>query len=172
MASSTEQPPKKANRAGFRLSASRLSAVQALYEIEIAGANAQDVLNSFKEKRWRDVTLSDPDLRPSDADKAKLANPDPAYLAKLVEGATRERTDLVSRLDEVLTGDWTSKRLDALMRMLLLSAAFEFLHQTEVPKKVVISEYTDLAHAFFEDNEAAFVVGVISALAAKLRPDN
>lgn len=171
MTSSTSTPKKKANRAGFRLSAARLTAVQALYEMEISGAKSQDVLNSFAEKDWRDLSLVDPDDKPNEGDKARLANPDPIYLAKLVEGVVRERIDIVKGLDQTLTGEWTTERLDTVMRMLLFAASFELIYETDVPKRVIISEYTDLSHAFFEDNEAAFAVGVLSALAAKTRPE-
>lgn len=171
MTSSQSKPKKKANRAGFRLSAARLAAVQALYEIEISGANSVDVLKSYSDKHWRDLSLVDPDAKPDEGDKARLANPDPAYLGKLVEGVGGERLRIVAELDEVLTGEWTTERLDALMRMVLFAASFEFIFLAEVPKRVIISEYTDLSHAFFEDNEAAFAAGVLSALAAKTRPE-
>ncbi|NQW00531.1 MAG: transcription antitermination factor NusB [Rhodospirillales bacterium] len=171
MTSTPKTPQKKANRAGFRLSAARLAAVQALYEIEIAGGETDDVLRSFIEKRWRDMTLFDPDSKPDEADKARLANPDPAYLTKIVEGVSLEKRHIVEELDSVLTGQWTTERLDALMRTLLFAASYEFIYQTEVPKRVVISEYTDLAHAFYEDNDASFAVGILSALAARFRPE-
>ena len=171
MTSSSKKQPQKVNRAGFRLSAARLSAVQALYEIEVAGADSESVLKSFIEKRWRDVTLQDPDLKPEDSDKARLANPDPDYLTKLVQGVVSERSRLVTELDSILSGEWTAERLDTLMRMLLCLAAFEFIFQTDVPKRVLISEYASLAHAFFEDNEASFAAGILSSLATSLRPE-
>ena len=171
MNSAPSKPKKNANRAGFRLSAARLAAIQALYEIEISGAKVEDVLKSFAEKHWRDLTLVDPDAKPNEADKARLANPDPVYLGKIVEGVRQERPRLVRELNEILTGEWTVERLDTLMRMLLFAAFYEFVYQTDVPKRVIISEYTDLSHAFFEDSEAGFSVGVLSAIAAKTRPE-
>ena len=171
MTTEPKKQPKKPNRAGFRLSAARLAAIQAIYEIDVAGAEPKGVLKSFIDKRWRDITLHDPDLNPADGDKAKLANPDPAYLTKLVEGVVADQPRIIDTLDDVLTGDWSAERLDALMRAVLSAAAFELISQTEVPKRVLISEYNALAHAFFEDNEAAFTVGILSSLAAKLRPE-
>ena len=171
MTTEPKKQPKKPNRAGFRLSASRLSAVQALDEIEVVGAEPKAVLHSFINKRWREVTLQDPDLNSDEGDKARLANPDPDYLTKLVEGVVVEKTRILSDLDSVLTGDWTAERLDVLMRMLLCTASFELIFETDVPKRVLISEYTDLAHAFFEDNEAAFAAGILSALTARFRSE-
>lgn len=171
MTSEPKTPTKQPNRAGFRLSAARLAAVQALYEIEVAGAKTKDVLASFADKRWRDLTLHDPDLKPDEGDKARLANPDPVYLAKIVEGVGAEKTRIISEIDSILTGDWTTERLDALMRMLLCAASYELIFQTEVPKRVLISEYAALSHAFFADNEASFSAGILSSLAASLRPE-
>ncbi len=162
---------QKTNRAGFRLSASRLAAAQALYEMEVAGATPDAVLTSFMEKRWRDLTLHDPDLKPGEGDKARLANPDPAYLKKLVEGVDGNRAEIEQKIDAVLTGEWTAQRLDALMRMIMFTAAYEFIFESGVPKRVIISEYTDLSHAFFDDKEAAFSSGVLSSIAAALRPE-
>ena len=171
MTSPPSNPKKKTKRAGFRLSAARLAAIQALYEIEISGAKTEDVLESFAEKHWRDITLVDPDVKPNEADKARLANPDPVYLGKIVEGVCTEHSRFVVELDEILTGEWTTERLDTLMRMLLFAAFYEFTFQSEVPKRVIISEYTDLSHAFFGDAEASFAVGVLSTIAAKTRPE-
>ena len=115
--------------------------------------------------------MQDPDSNPDEGDRAHLTNPDPDYLTKLVEGFIAEKTRILGDLDSVLTGDWTAKRLNVLMRMLLCTASFELIFETDVPKRVLISEYTDLAHAFFEDNEAAFAAGILSALTAKFRPE-
>jgi len=168
----TEQKKKlrKPNRAGFRLSASRLAAIQALYEIEVAGAETGGVLKFFINKRWREVTLQDPDTKPDEGDRARLTEPDSIYLTKLVEGVVAEKDRIVKDLDDVLAGEWTAERLDVLMRMLLCTASFELIFELNVPKRVLITEYTDLAHAFYEDNEAAFAAGILSSLATKLRP--
>jgi len=171
MTSDRPKRSQKTNRAGFRISAARLAAAQALYEIEVAGAQPEAVLTAFLEKRWRDLTLQDPDINPEDVSKARLANPDPAYLKKLVEGVVENRERISNDIDAVLTGDWVTGRLDALMRMILFAAAFEFIYEPGVPKRVVISEYTDLFHAFFEDKEAAFSTGILSSMAAALRPE-
>ena len=169
MTTKQKKQPKKPNRAGFRLSASRLSAIQALYEIEVSGAETESVLKFFINNRWRELTLQDPDTKPGEGNKALLTEPNPIYLKKLVLGVVTERDRIVKDLDDVLTGEWTAERLDVLMRMLLCAASFELIFELEVPKRVLISEYTDLAHAFFEDNEAAFVAGILSSLTAKLR---
>ena len=170
MVSEQKKKLRKPDRSGFRLSASRLAAVQALYEIEIAGAETAGVLKFFVKKRWREVTLQDPDLKLGEGDKARLTEPDTIYLTKLVEGVVAEKDRIVKNLDNVLAGEWTSERLDVLMRMLLCTASFELIFELDVPKRVLITEYTDLAHAFYEDNEAAFATAILSSIATKLRP--
>ena len=169
MTTNQKKQTRKPNRAGFRLSASRLAAVQALYEIEVAGTDTDVVLKSFFNKRWREVTLQNPDTKPDEGGKARLTEPDPVYLTKLVEGVVAEKDPIFKKLNNVLTGEWTAERLDVLMRVLLCTASFELIFELDVPKRVVISEYTDLAHAFYEDNEAAFATGILSSLATKLR---
>ncbi len=165
----TTEQKKQPNRASFRLSASRLIAVQALYEIEVSGAETDSVLKSFINNRWREVTLQDPDTKPGEGDKARLTEPDPRYLTKLVVGVVTEKDRILRDIDHILTGEWKAERLDVLMRALLCSASFEFIFELDVPKRVLISEYTDLAHAFYEDNEAAFAAGILSSLSAKFR---
>jgi N utilization substance protein B len=169
MTTEQKKQTKKPNRSGFRLSASRLAAVQALYEIEVAGAETKSVLNFFVNKHWREVTLQNPDAKPEEGNKARLTEPDPTYLANLVVGVVAEKGRIVKNLDDVLTGEWTAERLDVLMRMLLCTATFELIFEVDVPKRVIISEYTDLAHAFYEDNEAAFAAGILSSLTSKIR---
>ena len=170
MKTEQKKQPKKLNRAGFRLSASRLAAVQALYEIEVTGSETDVVLKSFVNKHWREVTLQDPDTKPGEGGKARLTEPDQIYLTKLVEGVVAQKDVIITDLDDVLTGEWKAERLDVLMRMLLCTASFELISELDVPKRVLISEYTDLAYAFYEDNEAAFTAGILSSLIAKLRP--
>jgi N utilization substance protein B len=164
-----QEQNKKLNRSSFRLSASRLAAVQALYEIEVAGAETECVLEFFINKRWHELTLQDPDTKPGEGNKARLTQPDPVYLTKLVVGVVAEKDRIIMGLNDILTGEWTAERLDVLMRVLLCTASFELIFELNVPKRVLISEYTDLAHAFYEDNEAAFAAGILSSLTAKLR---
>jgi N utilization substance protein B len=170
MTTEQKKQPRKPNRAGFRLSASRLAAVQALYEIEVAGSETESVLKFFINKRWREVTLQDPDTKPNEGDKARLTEPDPVYLTKLVEGVISKKNYIIKNLEDTLVEEWTAERLDVLMRMLLCAATFELIFELNVPKRVLISEYTDLAHAFYEDNEASFAAGILSSLATNLRP--
>ena len=164
-----KEKPKRPNRSNFRISASRLAAVQALYEIEVSKADTKCVLECFVNKRWFELTLQDPDIKPGEGNKARLTQPDPDYLTKLVVGVVAEKERIIKGLDSILDQEWTAQRLDILMRMLLCTASFELIFELNVPKLVLISEYTDLAYAFYDDNEAAFAAGILSSLTEKIR---
>ena len=160
---------RKLARAAYRLSAARLAAVQALYELNVSGANPNLVINTFVSKHWRSVTLRDPDSKPGDGGKARLPNPDTDYLRAIVHGVSNCAAMYEDKIEKTLNNDWTLDRLDILMRALLKSASFEFLEKKEVPVGVLIGEYTDLAHAFFNDKDAKFASSIINQLARDLR---
>jgi len=162
----------KTGRAGHKTSAARLAAVQAIYEIDLTGANSEHVINAFINKRWRSVTLRDPDAEPGDGGKARLPNPDPDFLRALVEGVGEGADEIDEQIESVLDGDWTLDRLDALMRSLIRSGTFELLRLPKVPRRTVLSEYGDLAHTFFDEKDAKFAVGVLGKLTQIIRPED
>jgi transcription antitermination protein NusB len=173
--STDQQDPslrRKTGRAGHKTSAARLAAVQALYEIDLTDADTEQVINDFIEKRWRSVTLRDPDIEPGDGGKARLPNPDPGVLRTLIDGVITSRDEVDQTISEALEGDWTLERLDALMRNLLRTAAYELKHLPDTPRKTVLSEYGDLAHTFFDEKDAKFAVAAILNLAQLIRPES
>ena len=96
---------------------------------------------------------------------------DRALLKELVEGVAKEEATLDDMLAAVLDEDWTIERLEILLHVLLRAAAFELSDRLEVPARVVISEYVDLANAFFDGRETAFVNGLLDRLAHVLRAE-
>lgn len=147
------RPPAAPHR-----SAARLAAVQALYEIDLSGASADPVLAEFMARRWRV------------GGDAATAAPDPALLDDVVRGVTRRRADIDGMIGPALAGEWTVERLEAVLRAILRAGVYELVARGDVPARVVISEYLDVAHAFFAGNEAALVNGVLDRLARVLRP--
>jgi N utilization substance protein B len=154
---------------GNRRSAARLAAVQALYEMDLADAGADAVLEEFFQKRW----CQDPDESGEDADSddssANMVAPDNKWLRELVHGVASQREELDGLIGPALSGEWTVKRLEALLRVILRAGVFELKSKPNVPANVVISEYLDVAHAFFGDNETSLVNGVLDHLARELR---
>ncbi len=141
--------------AGRRRSAARLAVVQALYQIEIAGAPVETVISEF----LRDGI--DPDHR---------GVFDEALFADIVRGASARLAELDLRIGEVLTPDWPLERLENVLRAILRAGTYELAARIDVPAPVVISEYLDIAHAFFAGKEPGLVNGVLDRLARSLRP--
>jgi N utilization substance protein B len=153
---------------GNRRSAARLVAVQALYEMDMVNADADAVLEEFLQKRWRQ---SDGD-RPENSEDAPLTEPDHEWLADLVHGVAAGREELDGLISPALSEDWTVDRLEALLRVILRAGTYELKNKTNIPTAVIISEYLDVAHAFFEGGETRMVNGVLDHLARDLRAEN
>ncbi len=166
MSEAAEKGPEKT---GNRRSAARLAAVQALYEMDLADAGPDAVLEEFLQKRWRQDLYEDGDESGEDAGSGNMVAPDNKWLRELVHGVASQREELDGLIEPALSGEWTVKRLEALLRVILRAGAFELKSKPNVPANVVISEYLDVAHAFFEDNETSLVNGVLDHLARELR---
>jgi N utilization substance protein B len=158
---STEPPiPPVPRAAGLRKrSVARLAAVQALYQIDLSAAPAETVIAEFLRHRLgREI------------DGEQYGEADPALFADIVTGTTERRAELDSAISGVLTPDWPLERLETVLRAILRAGAYELLARLDVPARVVISEYLDIAHAFYAGKEPGLVNGVLDRLAHVLRP--
>lgn len=140
-------------------SATRLAAVQALYQIDVVDAGPEEVLREFKGKRW---SRADQEL--------KLPDPNKRMLDDLVLGVSDQRPAVDAALNAALSGGHTIDGLEILLRALLRAGAYELKAVSAVPSKVVINEYVDLAHAFFSGKEPALVNAVLDRIAREFRP--
>ncbi|MFQ5765934.1 MAG: transcription antitermination factor NusB [Rhodospirillales bacterium] len=142
-----------------RRSAARLAAVQALYEMDMVGAEADAVLTEFLQQRWRlDDTGGEP-----------MVEPDGEWLGDLVNGVATRRGELDGLIGQALTKDLALERLETLLRVILRAGAYELSSKRDVPAAAIISEYVEVAHAFFDAKEANLVNGVLDHLARELR---
>lgn len=141
-------------------SAARLGAVQALYQMDMAGTDANQVVIEFNEDRLVEVA------RNFDAEKA-----DEHYFRDIVLGVVNKQQEIDPVIDAQLAEGWRLARVDSILRAILRSAAFELSACNDVPGKVVINEYVDIAHAFFGGDEPRVVNGVLDHLARKWRVD-
>ncbi len=160
MTGSAENGPRPT---GNRRSAARLAAVQALYEMDMVDAEPDAVLEGFLRKRW-----SMEEEEGAGTGEA-LVPPDNEWLADLVHGVASGRQELDALIGTALSGEWTVDRLEALLRVILRAGAYELKNKPDIPAAVVISEYLDVAHAFFEGGETRLVNGVLDHLARGLR---
>ena len=150
---------KPAKRSRGKRSAARLAAVQALYQIEMSGADPEEVTVEFVQHRFggsaRDVI----------AGKA-----DQGLFAELVRGACARQAEVDTQISRALANGWTLSRLELLLRVVLRAGAFELMGRPDVPARVVIDEYVEVARAFFERGEPGLVNGVLDSLAREIRP--
>ena len=148
--------PRKANRRG----AARLAAVQALYQMDLAGTGLNDIMAEF-ETHWLGGEVEGEQYRPAEA----------AFFRDIVAGVVREQTVLDPQIDAALTRGWPLKRIEALLRAVLRAGAYELACRRDVPARVVMSEYVDVASAFVERDETGMVNAVLDELARRLRAD-
>jgi len=141
-------------------SAARLAAVQALYELEMSGATLDDVLLEFVRNRWEN--------QPGEEGE-RLAELDKELFLKIVRGVCSEKSKLAEILDETLSGEWTTERLEVVLRVILFAGLFELKALLDVPPRVVINEYMEVAKAFFDAGEVSMVNGVLDKMAHVLR---
>jgi transcription antitermination protein NusB len=160
MPASKEIATPKAAEPGRKRTAARLATVQALYQIEVTGSSPANVVMEFVRHRLG-----------SDSEGESFGDADEGLFAELVEGATARRDELDREIAAALTPDWPLERLEIILRSILRAGTFELLARPDVPVRVAISEYLDVAHAFFAGKEPGFVNGVLDRLARTLRPE-
>ncbi len=146
------------NRAAAR-SAARLGAVQALYQMDIAQTDLSDVLSEFSSV----VRLSG---GPDTDEEAVEA--DTTFLTDIVKGVVDGQRELDPLVDTYLATGWKLHRIDSTLRAILRAGAYELKSRLDVPAKVSISEYIDVARSFFEGDEPKVVNGVLDKLAREL----
>jgi len=148
----------RANNALSR-SRARLAAVQALYQMDMAETDLNEVIDEFKTHRLG-----------TDAEDGTVAGADAEHFARVLKGVVNRQLELDPMIDQQLATGWRLLRVDAILRAILRAGGFELLELTDVPARVVISEYIDVARAFFEGDEPKVVNGVLDQTARKLRP--
>ena len=139
-------------------SVARLAAVQALYQMEVAGVGVEAVVREFAEHRFG-----------RDLQGQRLTDADEAFFAEIVRGVVADQSLLDAAIRKRLSATWKLERLDATARALLRCAAFELNARDDVPSEVVIYEYVELAKGFVTRREVAFVHGALDGVARDLR---
>src|SRR5690606_28794089 len=94
---------------------------------------------------------------------------DADFFTQIVTGVIRSQLDIDPTIDNALARDWPMARIDATLRAILRAAVFELLRRKDIPAAVVISEYVDIARAFYEDDAPGLVNGVLDAIARQVK---
>jgi transcription antitermination protein NusB len=140
-------------------SAARLAASQALYQMEIADKGLNDILAEF-EAHWLGQEIEGDAYTPADL----------AFFRDVVSGVQRDQLPIDRALDDTLADGWPLKRVEALMRAILRAALYELRNRPDVPARVAVTEYVDVAAAFFGPEESGMINAVLDALARQTRP--
>jgi N utilization substance protein B len=153
-------PSKKRPARAVSRSAARLGAVQALYQMEISGRGINGVLAEYGSARLGETF-----------DDGECGKADFPFLKDTLEGVLREQKTIDVKLNEFLSDAWKLPKLDATMRAILRAGAYEIQFRKDVPAPVSINEYVEVTKAFFEQDEAKFVNGVLDRYARWARDD-
>ncbi|GGE46347.1 N utilization substance protein B [Agaricicola taiwanensis] len=145
---------------GEKRSAARLGAVQALYQMDLTGAGIADVFAEF-ESHWLGKEVEGHAYKPAEA----------AFFRAIVSGVLDHQRALDQIIDKTLAAGWPLRRVEAILRAILRAGAFEIIHRRDIPAKVIISEYADVASAFFERDEVGLANAVLDTIARGQRED-
>ena|SRR5438128_1303028 len=145
------------NRSKSR-SAARLAAVQALYQQEMEGTGLARLLKEFHDHRLG-ATI----------EGAQYVEAEQDFFDDIVAGVDARRIDLDNLIAGRLAEGWSLDRIDRPMRAILRAGAYELVARHDVPVATVISEYVDVAHAFYDKRESGFVNGLLDGIAKEAR---
>jgi len=141
-------------------SAARLYAVQALFQMEAIGQGADSIQKEFEDHRFG-----------AEVDGDTLAEANVELFRKLIDDAVNWQSKIDQMTDRALVETWPIDRIDPTLRALFRAAGAELI-EGAAPPKVVISEFVDIAKAFFpEGREPKFVNAVLDHMAREARPE-
>ena len=143
-------------------SVARLAAVQALYQIEMEGTPLARLLDESHQHRLGGEI-------DEEASDARYADAEVEFFDDIVRGVDARKDEIDGLLQSKLAEGWTLKRLDRTMLQILRAGSYELIARADIPTGSAISEYDDVAHAFFDAREAKFVNGVLDAVAKASR---
>jgi len=156
MTRENETPVKPANQRG----AARLAAVQALYQMDIGGTGVLEVVAEYEAHRLGQELDGDTYLKA-----------DPSWFRSIVSGVVRDQEKIDPMLRSALQEDWPLSRLDSTLRAMLRAGTFELIERKDVPVAVIVTEYVEIARAFFDGEEPKIVNAVLDRLAKQIRGD-
>lgn len=149
-----KNPPRRANKRG----AARLAAVQALYQMDVAGTGVMEITAEYEAYRLG-----------QEVDGEQYLDADPQWFRAIISGVVQEQRQLDPLIRQRLPEDWPLSRIDSTLRAILRAGLWEIKNRKDVPIAVIISEYVDIAKAFFEGDEPRLVNAVLDRMAKELR---
>ena len=138
----------------------RLLAVQALYQMDIAKTPLENIIKEFVSHRL-DVSMDGVDMPEGDA----------AYFEKILRGVVENQTPIDRQIDDCLSENWHLARLDSTLRAILRCGVYELTFGGDAPTGVLVSQYTDIAHAFFDGPEGGMANALLDRVGQGASPD-
>lgn len=145
---------RPANKRG----AARLAAVQALYQMDVAGAGILEVTAEYEQFRLG-----------KEVDGATYREADAQWFRAILAGVVESQKTVDPVIRQALSGDWPLSRLDSTLRAILRAGVYELMKRPDVPVAVIVSEYVDIAKAFYEDEEPKLVNAVLDRVSRRIR---
>lgn len=149
--------PRLANKRGV----ARLAAVQALYQMDVAGTGVMEVVSEYEAFRLG-----------KEVDGAQYLDADPQWFRAIVAGVVSEQRIIDPMIHEALLDGWPLSRLDSTLRSILRAGIWELKNRKDVPTAVIVSEYVDIAKAFYTEDEPKLTNAVLDRLAFNLRGES
>jgi N utilization substance protein B len=145
---------------GEQRSAARLAAVQALYQMEVTQKGLKETFAEF-ESYWIGNEIEGEQYKTAEI----------AFFRNILSGVLADQGPIDRLIDKTLIDGWPLARVDSVMRAILRAGAYELNHRGDIPARVVIKEYVDVAGAFFGRDEAGMINAVLDALARRCRAE-
>lgn len=140
-------------------SAARLAAVQALYQMDVSGTSVIDALAEF-EAFWIGREVEGIEFKPSDIE----------FFRNVITGVVENQRPIDMKIDKALSEGWPLRRIEAVLRAILRAGGYELMYRKDVPARVVITEYVDVTHGFYGEDEPGLVNAVLDNLTREVRP--
>ena len=141
-----------------RRQAARLAAVQALYQWQEGQHGPAEIIDQFLSVR-----------RTEAGEGGMRRDADQPLFKDVVEGTVAHKEELEQTVTGALAQDWAWERVDRLVRAILMAGAYELIHRKDVPTRVAINEYVEIANAFYDQGEQQFVNSVLDRVARQSR---
>jgi len=145
---------------GNKRANARLAAAQALYQMDVTGKGINEILAEF-ETHWIGQEIEGEQYRPAEV----------AFFRDTMAGVLADQVAIDQLIDNSLSDGWPLKRIEALMRAILRAGTYELKKRKDIPPRVSIAEYVDVASAFFAREESGMINAVLDVVGRKLRAD-
>jgi len=150
-----------ATRAANKRGAARLAAVQALYQMDVAGSGLLEITAEYEAFRLG-----------KEVDGAVYREVDPQWFRAILSGVVENQKVVDPAIHEALTDDWPLSRLDTTLRAILRAGVYELMKREDVPVAVIVTEYVEIAKAFYGEDEPRLVNAVLDRVARQLRGES